>query len=251
MRVTTDKVRSVGRQKSAAGDPELRTSAVNIRFCHCGIDLTIAGPRASSRYRGGVTERRRDDDRHRDHEPAHDPGHAARRPDRRAQRRGGGGPVLPAPLVLAWPDTFGPRTDEGFDEVARQLRKYLAGGRREFDLPLRADGSVPQRRVWDLVAEVPYGQTITYGGLTRRLNCDVTPQQVGVDISRNPLCTLIPCHPMRGTRVGDAVVSRVNGESGHLEPGIRVLVVADDGLERNELGPRSSSRPVGTGKSAG
>jgi hypothetical protein len=43
MRVATDKVRSAGRQKSAAGDPELRTSAVNIRFCHFGIDLTIAG----------------------------------------------------------------------------------------------------------------------------------------------------------------------------------------------------------------
>ena len=34
------------------------------------------------------------------------------------------------------PETFGPRTDEGFDEVARQLKEYLAGGRRAFDLPL-------------------------------------------------------------------------------------------------------------------
>jgi methylated-DNA-[protein]-cysteine S-methyltransferase len=66
------------------------------------------------------------------------------------------------------PDTFGPRTDEGFDEVAGQLQEYLAGDRREFDLPLQAPGSEPQRRVWDLVAEVPYGQTITYGGLARR-----------------------------------------------------------------------------------
>ena len=40
------------------------------------------------------------------------------------------------------PDTFGPRTDEGFDEVERQLNEYLAGGRQEFDLPLQAP--VPQ-----------------------------------------------------------------------------------------------------------
>lgn len=97
------------------------------------------------------------------------------------------------------PDTFGPRTDEGFDEVARQLQEYLAGGLREFDLPLQAPGSVPQRRVWDLVAEVPYGQTITYGGLARRLNGDVTPQQAGADIGRNPLCIFIPCHRVVGS----------------------------------------------------
>jgi methylated-DNA-[protein]-cysteine S-methyltransferase len=97
------------------------------------------------------------------------------------------------------PETFGPRTDEGFDEVARQLKDYLAGVRRGFDLPLQARGSVPQRRVWELVAEVPCGQTITYGALARRLNCDVPAQQVGADIGRNPLCILIPCHRVVGS----------------------------------------------------
>lgn len=104
------------------------------------------------------------------------------------------GLYFPHHWYMPGPDTFGPRTDEGFDEVARQLKEYLAGGRREFDLPLQARGSGPQRRVWDLVAKVPYGQTTTYRDLARRLNRDVTPQQVGADISRNPLCILIPCH---------------------------------------------------------
>jgi methylated-DNA-[protein]-cysteine S-methyltransferase len=75
------------------------------------------------------------------------------------------GVKIPHHWCIPGPEMFGPRTDEGFDEVAPQLKDYLAGGRREFDLPLQARGSVPQRRVWDLVAEVPYGQTITYGGL--------------------------------------------------------------------------------------
>jgi methylated-DNA-[protein]-cysteine S-methyltransferase len=93
---------------------------------------------------------------------------------------------------------FGPRTDEGFDDVARQLREYLAGTRQDFDLPLDARGSAAQRRVWSLVAEIPFGETVTYGHLARRLACDMTPQQVGATVGRNPLSILIPCHRVVG-----------------------------------------------------
>jgi methylated-DNA-[protein]-cysteine S-methyltransferase len=121
------------------------------------------------------------------------------------------GLYFPHHWYMPGPDTFGPRTDEGFDEVAWQLKEYLAGGRREFDLPLQARGSGPQRRVWDLVAKVPYGQTTTYRDLARRLNRDVTPQQIGADISRNPLCILIPCHRVVGTN------GKLTGYAGGLE----------------------------------
>jgi methylated-DNA-[protein]-cysteine S-methyltransferase len=121
------------------------------------------------------------------------------------------GLYFPHHWYMPGPDTFGPRTDEGFDEVARQLKEYLAGGRREFDLPLQARGSGPRCRVWDLVAKVPYGQTTTYRSLARRLNRDVTPQQVGADISRNPLCILIPCHRVVGTN------GKLTGYAGGLE----------------------------------
>ena len=95
--------------------------------------------------------------------------------------------------------TFGPRTDEGFDDVARQLDEYLAGARREFDLPLDPGGSAFARRVWDLIAQVPYGQTTTYGDLARRLGDDVTAKDVGSAVGRNPLCILIPCHRVIGS----------------------------------------------------
>jgi methylated-DNA-[protein]-cysteine S-methyltransferase len=95
--------------------------------------------------------------------------------------------------------TFGPRTDKGFDDVARQLDEYLVGVRREFDLPLDARGGAFQRRVWDLVAQVSYGQTTTYGDLARRLGDDVTAQDVGSAVGRNPLCILIPCHRVIGS----------------------------------------------------
>lgn len=95
--------------------------------------------------------------------------------------------------------TFGPRTDEGFDDVAAQIEEYLAGERRDFDLPLEARGDALQRRVWALIAEVPYGETTTYGELARRLNGEANPQQVGAAVGRNPLSILIPCHRVVGS----------------------------------------------------
>jgi methylated-DNA-[protein]-cysteine S-methyltransferase len=95
---------------------------------------------------------------------------------------------------------------------------------------------VPQRRVWDLVAEVPYGRTITYGGLARRLNCDVTPQQVGADVGRNPLCILIPCHRVVGSH------GKLTGYAGGLERKRTLLE-----LEQLTLGPAAHETLVTVG----
>ena len=77
---------------------------------------------------------------------------------------------------------------------ATQLAEYFRGERVEFDVPVIADGTELQRRVWDLVRQVPYGQTSTYGRLARELGDGTTPQEVGAAVGRNPLCILIPCH---------------------------------------------------------
>ena len=53
--------------------------------------------------------------------------------------------------------------------------------------------------MWDLITLVPYGQTTTYGDLARRLGEDVSPQDVGAAVGRNPLCILIPCHRVIGS----------------------------------------------------
>jgi len=65
--------------------------------------------------------------------------------------------------------SFGVRADRGPEKVARQLHEYLAGDRSVFDLPIEARGAEFDRRVWDLIMQVPYGQTTTYGDLARRL----------------------------------------------------------------------------------
>jgi O-6-methylguanine DNA methyltransferase len=94
---------------------------------------------------------------------------------------------------------FGARADRGFGEVARQLGEYFAGQRETFGLRLEPRGTPFQHRVWQLIAQVPYGQTASYGELARRLGGDATPQEVGTAVASNPLCILIPCHRVIGS----------------------------------------------------
>lgn len=95
---------------------------------------------------------------------------------------------------------FGVRDDRGPGKVARQLDEYLAGDRSAFDLPIKARGAEFDRRVWDLIMQVPYGQTTTYGDLARRLGAGTDPRDIGAAVGRNPLCILIPCHRVVGSR---------------------------------------------------
>ena len=95
--------------------------------------------------------------------------------------------------------TFGPRIDEGFEDVARQLGEYLDGDRRLFELPVKINGTDFDRRVWELIAGVPYGKTTTYGDLARTLGAGTDPRDVGAAVGRNPLCIVIPCHRVIGS----------------------------------------------------
>jgi methylated-DNA-[protein]-cysteine S-methyltransferase len=97
------------------------------------------------------------------------------------------------------PATFGPRVDGGFEDVAAQLGEFLAGERRTFDLPLHPAGPPDQRRVWDLIAAIPYGGTSTYGELARRLGDGTTAQEVGAAVGANPLSILVACHRVVGS----------------------------------------------------
>jgi methylated-DNA-[protein]-cysteine S-methyltransferase len=102
-----------------------------------------------------------------------------------------------------WPrpdrTAFGPRTDEGFDDIARQLGEYLDGHRSAFELPMKVKGTEFDRRVWELISCVPYGQTTTYGDLARSLGTGTDPRDVGGAVGRNPLCIVIPCHRVIGS----------------------------------------------------
>ena len=80
-----------------------------------------------------------------------------------------------------------------------ELLEYLAGKRRDFDLSLAPKGTPFQHRVWSALADIPYGQTITYGELARRVGCPKGSRAVGQANHRNPLPILLPCHRVVGT----------------------------------------------------
>lgn len=80
------------------------------------------------------------------------------------------------------------------DKVERQLSEYFAGRRRVFDLPLDARGTAFQRRVWDALLEIPFGETWSYAALAGRVGSPLGFRAVGSANGRNPLAIVIPCH---------------------------------------------------------
>ncbi|OLP03602.1 cysteine methyltransferase [Mycolicibacterium porcinum] len=95
--------------------------------------------------------------------------------------------------------TFGPRDDGGFDDTIAQLSEFLAGRRRDFALPLSVHGDPFQRAVWQLIARIPYGSTVSYGELVAKIGGPVTAQQVGAAVGRNPVSIIVPCHRVVGS----------------------------------------------------
>ncbi len=99
-------------------------------------------------------------------------------------------------------DAFGPRVDVHADlllDTARsQLEDYFAGERTSFDLPTAATGDDFQRRVWAMLAEIPFGATTTYGELADRLGDKTLAQAVGQAVGHNPLSIIVPCHRVVG-----------------------------------------------------
>lgn len=84
-------------------------------------------------------------------------------------------------------------------EAVAQLREYFSRIRREFDLPLDLRGTPFQRRVWEELQRVPYGQTIAYGELARQVGRPGAARAVGQAVGANPIPIIIPCHRVVGT----------------------------------------------------
>jgi methylated-DNA-[protein]-cysteine S-methyltransferase len=91
------------------------------------------------------------------------------------------------------------RDDSAFPEAREQLAQYFAGERTSFDLPMQLDGSVFQRTVWHALTEIPYGQTISYGELARRIDRPDLARAVGTANGQNPIAVVVPCHRVIGS----------------------------------------------------
>ncbi|MDI9239142.1 methylated-DNA--[protein]-cysteine S-methyltransferase [Lysobacter sp. LF1] len=83
--------------------------------------------------------------------------------------------------------------------TARQLDEYFAGTRRDFDLPLAPRGTPFQQHVWRTLADIPYGETISYSQLAHRVGRPTAVRAVGAANGRNPLPLVLPCHRVIGS----------------------------------------------------
>jgi methylated-DNA-[protein]-cysteine S-methyltransferase len=90
--------------------------------------------------------------------------------------------------------------DEGvLAETARQLSAYFDGELTSFDLPLSLDGTGFQQTVWAGLRDIPYGDTISYGELARRIGQPSASRAVGLANGRNPVSIVVPCHRVVGS----------------------------------------------------
>lgn len=92
-----------------------------------------------------------------------------------------------------WQPTAGP-----FAETIRQLVAYFAGSLRQFELPLAPEGTPFQLSVWRALLEIPYGETVSYGDVARRIRKPDAVRAVGAANGQNPIAIVIPCHRVIG-----------------------------------------------------
>jgi len=112
-------------------------------------------------------------------------------------------------------------------EVAGQLKEFFAGTRREFDLAMAPEGTEFQKRVWAELLKIPFGETISYGELARRIGDPMASRAVGHANSRNPIALIVPCHRVIGAN------GTLTGYAGGLELKERLLT-----WERSFVQPR-------------
>jgi len=86
-----------------------------------------------------------------------------------------------------------------FKEVIRQLEAYFEGKLQDFDLPLVLNGTDFQLLVWRNLRKIPYGETVTYGQLARRIGSPDAARAVGLANGSNPIPIIIPCHRVIGS----------------------------------------------------
>ena len=113
---------------------------------------------------------------------------------------------------------------EYLGEAVRQLLAYFAGELEAFDLPLVPQGTPFQLAVWKRLCEIPYGETISYGELARRVGNPNASRAVGLANGSNPIPIVIPCHRVIGSN------GKLTGYGGGLPIKEKLL-----GLERRQL----------------
>lgn len=103
------------------------------------------------------------------------------------------------------------RAEEPFAVARKQLGEYFACERTAFNLPLELDGPEFERTVWDALTGIPYGETVSYGEIAKRIGYPDAARAVGSANARNPISVIVPCHRVIGSN------GKLTGYGGGLE----------------------------------
>lgn len=90
------------------------------------------------------------------------------------------------------------RDESAFPAAVEQLDAYFAGELQEFDLDLEMSGTAFQRRVWNALRAIPYGETRSYGEIAQQIGSPTAFRAVGLANGHNPIAVIVPCHRVIG-----------------------------------------------------
>jgi methylated-DNA-[protein]-cysteine S-methyltransferase len=141
-------------------------------------------------------------------------------------------------------------SERPFRETIQQLNAYFEGQLRRFDLPLAPEGTAFQQEVWSALQAIPYGETLSYGQLARRIGRSSACRAVGAANGRNPIPIIIPCHRVIGangslTGFGGGLAIKhylleLEGSLRHLSSILRLDLPSQDGEHPPVSGARSA-----------
>lgn len=106
-----------------------------------------------------------------------------------------------------------------FRDVKRWLDDYFNGLNPKISFKLKPEGTEFRLKVWKILSEIPYGETMTYGEIAGKISPTMSAQAVGGAVGHNPITILIPCHRVLGTD------GKLTGYAGGIDKKIELLKI--------------------------
>jgi methylated-DNA-[protein]-cysteine S-methyltransferase len=120
------------------------------------------------------------------------------------------------------------KTNDVLNLTIGQLGEYFQGKRKDFSIPLDAQGTEYQKKVWGALMQIPYGEVWSYGEQAKYLKTPNASRAVGGANGKNPIAIIIPCHRVVGS------TGKLTGYAGGLDMKVGLLKLEGhhvDGLQ--------------------